>query len=362
MRNRKLSKRRFGVFSIGLIYLIFLHNFAAAQTAAPVSPEVQPKTEIADDRQKSVKSAQETSDYIHFGDLIDVDVIGSTEYDWRGRLSPEGFLSGIGFVEQPIYALCRAEEAIAADVAAGFAKILKDPQVSVKIIDRSKRPFSLLYGAVRTPQRFQIRRPVRLNELLILSGGITEKTSGDIQILRPPNLSCASDTEIRTPDAAAAGEVFVRAKQNGESKYINVKIADLIKGDAAANPLIVSGDVVTVLESDPIYVIGGVINPKQINARARTTVSRAVDSAGGFAKNADRKRIRIFRREKSETKIIEVDYEKIESSPENDIVLQAFDVIEVAETGRERKKTAPVVVVAESKTEKSAALPLRVID
>ena len=36
---------------------------------------------------------------IHSGDLIDVDVVGSIEYDWRGRLNPEGFLDGIeGFL------------------------------------------------------------------------------------------------------------------------------------------------------------------------------------------------------------------------------------------------------------------------
>jgi protein involved in polysaccharide export with SLBB domain len=360
-----ISKRRFYYFSIGIFYLFFLHSFIYAQTPTPTPENSSPITESTQ-TEIAPPAIPETpaENLIHMGDLIDVDVVGSSEYDWRGSLNPEGFLNGLNFVEEPIYALCRAEESVAADVAKGFSKILKEPQVIVKIIDRSRRPVSLLYGAIRIPQRFQIQRPVRLNELLILSGGITEKASGEIQILRPPNLSCEAKREVL--EKQTAGEVermekFISAKQNSESQFINVKISDLIKGQKDANPFIFSGDVVTVLEAEPIYVIGGVANPKQINAHSQTTLSRAIAAAGGFVKGADTKNITIFRREKGEIKNIEVNFEKIKLSEEGDIILRAFDIVEVPQTGRGKSKLAPVINV-ENKSEKSANLPLRIID
>ena len=99
-----------------------------AQTPTP-TPENSP-TEIA----------QTESNLIHLGDLIEVDVIGSTEFDWRGTLNPEGYLNGVDFIDNPIYALCQSEQTVAADVAKGYSKLLRNPQVEVKILDRSSRP------------------------------------------------------------------------------------------------------------------------------------------------------------------------------------------------------------------------------
>ena len=106
---------------------------------------------------------------VHFGDLIEVDVIGSYEYDWRGSLNPEGFLDGLISIEDPIYALCRSEADLASAIERQL-KMLKEPKVAVRILDRSNRAIAFISGAVRSPKRFQIKRRVHLNELLVLSG------------------------------------------------------------------------------------------------------------------------------------------------------------------------------------------------
>ena len=60
---------RYGIFLlIGLV----LTEFAVAQNNVVRRPGSRP-------------------DLIHFGDVIDVDVVGSLEFDWRGGLTPEGF-------------------------------------------------------------------------------------------------------------------------------------------------------------------------------------------------------------------------------------------------------------------------------
>jgi len=56
---------------------------------------------------------QSQANLVHFGDLIEVDVIGSFEYDWRGSLTPEGFFDGLDSLEYQVYGLCQSEEDLA---------------------------------------------------------------------------------------------------------------------------------------------------------------------------------------------------------------------------------------------------------
>lgn len=337
---------------------LFLYIFAAqisvfSQTSTPISQnniETVPNTE---------------SNLIHLGDLIEIDVVGSFEFDWRGMVTPEGFLSGISFFEEPIYALCRSEDEIASEITKVYSKYLRDPQIVVKILDRSNRPVTIVTGAVKNPQRFQIKRTVYLNELLIISGGFTEKTSGEIQIFRPQNLSCAPQIKDKTVSATNDGESrerFVTTRQDNGSQYINIRIIDLLAGKKEANPQVLNGDIINVFEAQTVYVIGGVTNPKQISFRSQITLTRAIDSAGGLAKNGDGRKITVFRREKGETKIIEADLDKIKAGQAEDLILQPFDIIEVTQTGSERKKIPPIISQISPTMENTVKLPLRVID
>ncbi len=302
---------------------------------------------------------------IHPGDLIDVDVIGSYDYDWRGTIDAEGFLSGINFVENPIFALCRTGEMVAEDIAAGYSHILRDPKVVVKILDRSNRPQTVIYGAIKTPQRFLIKRPVLLNELIITAGGITDKTSGEIQIFRPKSASCLTqDFKNLNPskDSIENRERFVKARQEDGSQYINVRIPDLIAGKTEANPQILSGDIITVQEAQSVYVTGGVENPKQIPVHSQLTLSRAISSAGGLKKSAKGKKITIFRRQGTETKLIEVDFEKIKADSVEDVVLQPLDIVEVHQSSGEDRKFTPLKKSPETRGGNADKLPLRIID
>ncbi len=303
-------------------------------------------------------------DLIHLGDTIDVDILGSVEFDWRGTLTPEGFLGGLNFVEEPVFAQCKTETEVAESVARGYAKLLREPKVVVRVIDRSKRPVSTIFGAIKKEQRFQIQRPVHLNELIVISGGLTDRASGEIQIFRPKNISCveAFHSEQLKNAGAEKQEVFVQASQSSGSETINIKISELLKGKENANPQIYSGDIITVLEADPVYIIGGVAAPKRISSRLQTTLSRAIASAGGFTKDSDPKKITIFRRDGNETKIIEADFDEIEKDSVKDIPLQAYDVVDVGVKGRGKSKLAPIVREDELSASKTANLPLKIID
>lgn len=356
-----MNDLRYYFSSIFLCVALFQMPLAAQVAVATTTP--QPAVEITTENITARISAFAEQNLIHPGDLIDVDVVGSTEYDWRGTLSPEGFLSGIKFTENPIFALCRSEESVAEQIAKSYSPILRAPQVSVRIIDRSGRPLSVIYGAVKKNQRFQIKRPILLNEMIVVAGGFTDKASGEIQIFRPPSLNCLSEISKSSEHSAEAGEKSepkISPDKTDETQYINIKISDLLAGKT--NPQIFSGDVVNVLEAKPIYVVGAVGVPKQISVRSEITLTRAVDSAGGILKNADATKVVIFRRGTGETKTIEADLNKIKAGQAEDIVLQAFDVVDVAQTGREKRKFPPVLKMDELNGKSAQILPLRIID
>jgi protein involved in polysaccharide export with SLBB domain len=314
--------------------------------------------------ENSILQIDPEKDLVHPGDTLDIDVVGSVEYDWRGTLTPEGFLSGLNFVDEPVFAQCKTESEISEAVAKGYSKLLREPKVVVKIIDRSKRPVSTVFGAVKNEQRFQIQRPVLLNELIILSGGLTDRASGEIQIFRPKNVSCAArfrkTQEVFTEDGSR--ERFVQTSATEGTETLNIKISDLLRGKENSNPTIYSGDIVTIFEAEPIYVIGGVEVPKRISSRSQTTLSRVIAGAGGFSKDSNPEQITIFRREGNDTKIIEANFDEIEKNADKDIVLQAFDVVDVGVKGRGKSKLAPIVKEQELSSKNNMNLPLKIID
>ncbi|MEO8574493.1 MAG: SLBB domain-containing protein, partial [Pyrinomonadaceae bacterium] len=192
------------------------------------------------------------------------------------------------------------------------------------------------------------------NELLVLSGGITDRSSGEISIFRPPNLNCSE------PRKNTVGE-FVKASQSGGAETMNIRIADILRGDQAANPQILSGDIVTVSEALPIYVIGGVNSPQQVPLRNQITLSRVIAIAGGLAKEANSK-ITIFRREGRETKRVEADLQQITAGKADDPVLKAFDVVDVPQKGKPARSRPPVIDKGVPMTLTLAGLPLRIVD
>lgn len=302
----------------------------------------------------SVYAQSDQANLVHFGDLLEVDVVGSYDYDWRGSLNPEGYLDGFDTIENQIYGLCQTEGDLSAAVQKELAKTLRDPKVEVRILDRSNRAVAFLSGAVRSPKRFQIKRNVHLNELLVLSGGITDRSSGEISIFRPANLNC-------TESKRSTEGQFVKASQPVGAETFNIKISDILRGDPTANPEILSGDIVTVSEAMPVYIIGGVNVPQQISLRNQMTLSRAIATAGGLAKEGN-SIVTIFRRDGRETRSIKADLEKIGLGQEEDPTLKPFDIVDVPQRGKPKRVRAPIIDKGIPMSSTLRALPLRVVD
>lgn len=319
-----------------LAFRVLLTLIIFTSTFGPVASFAQTETKLPG--AESIKDI----DRIHQGDQIEIDVVGSFDFDWRGGLNPEGFIDSNEKLPDPIFARCKTPTELAGLVTASYKKALRDPVVEVRILNRNGRALAYIDGAVKTPMRLQIKRDVHLKEIVVLAGGFTDVIGNEISIFRPEGASCES------------GDSGPK-----EAKATMIKITDLLAGTAGSNPKIVPGDIVTVVESLPIYVIGGVGNPQRIAAREGVTLSRAIDAAGGLNKSGNAGSITIYRRAAGGTRVINVDLEKVRSGDVDDPRLEANDVIDVPLKGEPKRRFPPVVYGRET-AEKQ--MPLRIIE
>ena len=259
------------------------------------------------------------------GDVLDVRVFGQSDLNSTVQVDSDGNLSSLPFLETPIKAKCRTDKEVQKDIAAAYSKFIKNPQVSVRISERNSRQPATVFGAVRQPARIEMKRKVRLNELMAVSGGFTERASGTIQILHTEPLMCPEPGE--EAEAAPIDGTRIPLKI--------VKISELRAGKPGANPVIRPGDYVLVTEAEPVYITGAVNSPGGIYLRDQLMLSRALAMVGGTRKEAKLSEVKIYRQipGSANQEVLTVDVGAIKKNKQPDFLLQAYDVIEVGEAG-----------------------------
>jgi polysaccharide export outer membrane protein len=129
------------------------------------------------------------------GDVVDVRVFGQPELSSSAQVDGDGNLSALPFLDTPIRAKCRTDKDVQKDITLAYAKFINNPQVSVRIAERNSRQPATVFGAVRQATRVEMKRKVRLTELMAVSGGFTERAAGTIQILHTEPLMCPEPGE-----------------------------------------------------------------------------------------------------------------------------------------------------------------------
>jgi len=274
------------------------------------------------------------------GDVLDIRVFGQPELSTNSaQIDSDGNLSSLPFLETPIPAKCRTDKEIQKDIAKAYAKFVNNPQVSVRVAERNSRQPATVFGAVRQSMRVEMKRKVRLNEIVAASGGFTERASGTIQILHTEPLMCPEPGE----------EDLAKPIDGTQIPLQVVKIAELRAGKVEANPVIRPGDYVLVTEAEPVYITGAVASPNGVYLREQLTLTRALAMVGGTRKEAKLNDVVIFRQKPGsvDQDVIHVDVAAIKKNEKPDVVLQPYDVIEVREAGMfSRERIGSTVVGA----------------
>ena len=274
------------------------------------------------------------------GDVLDIRVFGQPELSTpMAQIDSDGNLSSLPFLEQPIPAKCRSDKEVQKDIALAYAKFINNPQVSVRIAERNSRQPATVFGAVRQSARVEMKRKVRLNELIAVSGGFTERASGTIQILHTEPLMCPAPGEEDEAKPIDGTKIPLQI----------VKISELRAGRVEANPVIRPGDYVLVTEAEPVYIYGAVVSPNGVYLREQMTLTRALAMVGGTRSEAKLSEVVIYRQvpgsNQQDKKIYDVS--AIKKNKAEDPVLQAYDIIEVPEAGIfSKQRIAPTLLGA----------------
>lgn len=255
------------------------------------------------------------------GDIVEVKVFGQHDLSSNAQVDADGNLSSLPFLD-PIPARCRTERELQKDIAVAYSRLVKEPQISVRILERNSRPPASVSGAVRQNGKVSMLRKQRLNEVIAASGGFTEKAAGTIQILHTEPVLCPE-----------AGEVAESLALDGTAiPFEVIKISDLQKG--SSNPIIRPGDLILVTEAEPVYITGSVIAPGGIMMRDQLTLSRALAMVGGTRPDAKVSEIKIYRQKPgNQQEVLKVDLAAIKKNKAPDVFLKPYDVIDVSESG-----------------------------
>jgi len=260
------------------------------------------------------------------GDVLDLRVYNEPQFNGLLVVDDEGKVA-VPFVEEPMLAQCRNDREVKADIVKALEKFLKRPQVSLRVTEMKSRPVAVVYGAVRNPTPFDMRRRVRLIELLARAGSVTEQASGDVQIFHTSEPMCPEPEDLvmlssmkKTDDALAL-------------PYSVYKIEDVKSGLKEANPVIWPGDIVLVQEARPIYVTGAVVQPSPLYLRENLTLSLAIAQVGGARKGAKTDTVRIIRKKPGALNpdILVYNLDDIKKSKKPDVALMPYDVIDISD-------------------------------
>jgi len=276
------------------------------------------------------------------GDLLDIRILNRPQLSRDAvRVDGRGMIR-MPFFEREIQAACRTESELAAEIAAGYLKYLKNPQVDVFIKEYNSQPVAVI-GAVNTPGRFQLQRRVRLLELLTFAGGPAERAGRNIQVVHAEAAPLCGDASSSDPE-------------EGLSSYA---LSETLQGVERANPFVQAGDVITLPDAEQVYVVGNVLKPSAFALKEPITVSRAIAMAGGLMPDTKSDRVRIIRQMPGSTVKTEifVDLKAIDKRQAEDVTLLANDIVDVPTSGGKRLLRSLIGAIVPSVSQ----IPVRVI-
>ncbi len=299
-----------------------------------------------------ILAAQAKPEYrLQPGDSLTVRWKDFPEADWDGEVDNRGNIA-LPLVDQPVRAVCRTVEELTREINGKYSKILRKPEADVSLAGKNetvKTP-AMVLGAVRTPSRFLLNRRVYLSELLALAGGPNERAGKSVRVVPTSSVWQCNDD----------GTFFKREADNISALVLPLDLVQ--RKDAAADLPIHHGDIVTVLETDLVYLNGLVANPSAFAYSSGLTLTQALAKVGGV--NGAANTARIFRRIGAANNKIELtaDLQAIRKGAAPDMQLYAYDVVIVCASCQGQAVTCQTCLPSQDLLSVINKTPLKVIE
>jgi len=197
-------------------------------------------------------------------DVIEVSVLGRTDYTTKGRIATDGtfrvpYLGSVTAANKSVTQL--ADELAKALEAGGY---FNHPVVNVSVESFASRYVTVL-GSVNHPDLVPVDRPYRLSEIMAKVGGAREG---------------GADYVIYTPSG-------------GAPRHIGV--LDMGAGDPKDDPYVGAGDKIYVPDADLFYISGQVRSGGAFPIKPNLTFRQAIARAGGLTESGSDKALTLTR-------------------------------------------------------------------
>lgn len=283
-------------------------------TSASTSGQTQQSNAVA----TTGTAARQSDDRYRIGyqDTLEIQIFRHPDLTQRVNVNSNGTIN-LFRIAEPLLAVCKTERELANDVAEAYRKdYLKNPEVNVVAAEQRSRAFAVI-GAVEKPGTYLIGRRIRLLELLSQAGGPSKEAGTRLIVART-----GSTSDCKLNDQAGT---------SGDVTLLDFKIKDVL--EAKQNLVMQPGDIVSVLDSDVVYVYGNVNKQGQIRIKEPITLTQAIASSEGLKPATKRNRIRVLRQKPGSLEREELVYnlDEIDKRKADDPLLEPNDVVAVSE-------------------------------
>ena len=295
---------------------------ALAQTAS--APEQQAPASASQAPSPSDEEPSGDAYRIGAGDVLEITV--TTGSGRSPQLSAENLQvnekGSIQVFDGVVSAACLTTGELASALKTRYLQYKREPLSVVVNVKEYRSQLVAVIGAVKAPGRFEMRRPIRLLELLALyAGGPSEVSDGRIEVVHTQNSVCTG------PEARAE-----MAMASASYKWDDTRL-----GKDESNPYVRPGDVISLADAPQVFVVGNVREPKNIPLKERVTLTTALAMAGGTLESTKSDKIRIERQKPGgiSKDVLIVDLNAIKKQQAADVELMPGDIVEVpSSTGR----------------------------
>lgn len=192
------------------------------------------------------------------GDLIEITVFDTPELSQKTRVDNHGHIELIVGGSLWVAGLTPTEAALAMEARLRDAKVLRDPHVTVNVLESATQTVTVL-GEVKNPGSYPIWGQQRISQIIAAAGGLT---------------SNASHTAALT--------------HKGSSEAAVIQLDGTLNNHSGGDTVLLPGDRIVVSRAGVVYVLGDVGKPGGfvLDDRAPITVLQGLALAQGINRTA----------------------------------------------------------------------------